>query len=102
MFQGLSGANQDIPPFMLVVSRSEIAGINVVGLRRAGFSAQDRDEIKRAFKVLFRQGLSLPSALEHLRAGDFGPAVREIVAFCENPSKRGICTTYAGGAEGEE
>jgi UDP-N-acetylglucosamine acyltransferase len=94
MIQGISGANQDVVPFMIVTGRGLIAAVNVVGLRRGGFSSQDRLEIKQAFRILFRQGSSLPNALAQLRAGGFGPAVQEIVSFCEAPSKRGIGLTY--------
>ena len=48
--QGSSAFSKDIPPFLLAAERNVVFGINVLGLRRAGFSAAQRDEVKRAFK----------------------------------------------------
>lgn len=102
MFQGLSGAGKDIIPFMLAADKNAVAGLNVVGLRRAGFGRQELGEIKAAFKTIFTQHKSLPRAIEELKAGDFGDKVKEIIAFCEAPTKRGVCNTYAGDQSGEE
>jgi len=91
MLQGLSGASKDVPPFMTAMRVNRVSGPNIVGLRRAGFSAQARREIRAASKVLFREGNSVPRALEKLRQGGFGPEVQEMIEFIEK-SKRGICS----------
>ena len=96
MFQGNTAIGKDVPPFMLCRRVNEVAGVNIIGLRRAGFSADARKEVRQAYKILYRQGLSLPRALERLRNGDFGPEVQEIIDFV-NDSRRGICLT--AGAE---
>ena len=56
--QGGSAFGKDIPPFVIAAERNYVFGLNTVGLRRAGFSAQQRDEIKRAFKLIYLSGLN--------------------------------------------
>ncbi|MBI4116042.1 MAG: acyl-ACP--UDP-N-acetylglucosamine O-acyltransferase [Candidatus Omnitrophica bacterium] len=61
---GCSKVVQDVPPFMLVDGHPAKAfGINSVGLERAGVSKEERAQLKKAFKVLFRSGLSVKSAV---------------------------------------
>src|SRR5262249_3882261 len=64
LLQGISGAGKDIPPFSIAIGKNCVAAINVVGLRRAGFSQPLRDEVKRAFELLYRSGLNSSEALE--------------------------------------
>ena len=87
---------QNLPPF-LSAAKNQVYGMNVVGLRRANFSAAERDEIKRAFKLLYRSGLNTKQALEKAAETDFGPIGREFFDFIANAGKRGI-VTYGGGA----
>jgi UDP-N-acetylglucosamine acyltransferase len=88
MIAGLSRVNQDLPPFMLLVGNSTVWGINLVGLKRAGFSAQEIREIKRAFSILYRERLPLTRSLQKLKEID-SLNVREIVEFISD-SQRGI------------
>jgi UDP-N-acetylglucosamine acyltransferase len=85
---------KNLPPF-LGAAKNEVYGVNTVGLRRADFSAADRDEIKRAFKLLYRSGLNTKQALEKAGEMEFGPAGREFFEFVTNAGKRGIVA--AGG-----
>ena len=62
----------------------------MLGLRRAGFSAADRDEIRRAFKLLYRSGLNTKQALEKAAEMEFGPWAREFFNFVARAGKRGI------------
>jgi UDP-N-acetylglucosamine acyltransferase len=80
---------KNLPPF-LGAAKNEVYGVNIVGLRRADFSAADRDEIKRAFKLLYRSGLNTKQALEKAGEMDFGPVGREFFDFVANAGKRGI------------
>ena len=90
MAQGSSAFGKDIPPFLLAAERNFVFGVNVVGLRRAGFTGAQRDEIKRAFKLLYKSGLNLRQALEQAAATEFGPLGREFFEFVANARKRGI------------
>jgi UDP-N-acetylglucosamine acyltransferase len=102
MLSGLSGIGKDVPPFCMTagVSRNRIGGLNIVGLRRAGFSADERKQIKAAFDTLYRSGLNVSQAVERLKV-DFpsGPAA-EFWRFAEQ-SKRGLCA-FRGEADAEE
>ena len=98
MVQGSSGFGKDLPPFVVAAERNSVFGVNVVGLRRAGFSAKDRDEIKNAFKLLYTSGLNISQALKKAAATNFGAAAREFFEFVANAKKRGICP-YKRGSE---
>jgi UDP-N-acetylglucosamine acyltransferase len=100
MVQGSSAFGKDLPPFVIAAERNSVFGINVIGLRRAGFSAQDRDEIKAAFKLLYLSGLNISQVLEKAAAMEFGAAAREFFDFVASAKKRGICPykTLAGRA----
>src|SRR6266487_4062819 len=63
MVQGSSAFGKDLPPFVVAAERNSVFGINVIGLKRAGFSAKDREEIKNAFKLLYASGLNISHTL---------------------------------------
>lgn len=97
MVSALSAINLNIPPFMMCGGRGAIVhGVNVVGMRRAGISARARDEIKQAYKLLYRSGLSIPHALSEIEKNYSSPEIKHLVEFIRN-SKRGI----AGGHQRE-
>jgi UDP-N-acetylglucosamine acyltransferase len=82
MVGGHARVVQDVPPFMLVDGLSScIVGLNVVGLRRSGHTADDISALKAAYRVIYRRGLPWKEVLETLRR-DFttGPAA-ELVDF---------------------
>src|SRR5437867_1199814 len=99
MVQGSSAFGKDLPPFVIAAERNSVFGVNVVGLRRAGFSVQDRDELKAAFKLLYMSGLNISQALEKAAAMEFGAAAREFFAFVTAARKRGICPYKSGATE---
>ena len=98
MAQGSSAFGKDIPPFLLAAERNYVFGVNVLGLRRAGFKAGERDEIRRAFKLLYRSGLNTRQALEKAEQTEFGPLGREFFEFVKKAGKRGILP-YKHGSE---
>src|ERR1043166_7356020 len=91
MVQGSSAFGKDLPPFTLAAERNAIFGLNVVGLKRGGFTAKERDEIKAAFKLIYMSGLNISQALHKAASMKLGPAAREFVDFVANAKKRGIC-----------
>jgi UDP-N-acetylglucosamine acyltransferase len=100
MVQGSSAFGKDLPPFTIAAERNAIFGINIVGLKRAGFSAKDRDEIKAAFKLLYLSGLNLSQALEKAASMKLGPPAREFFEFvAAAKEKRGICPLKRGAEE---
>lgn len=94
--QGASAFSKDIPPFVIAAERNYVFGLNVVGLRRAGFSAKDRDEIKAAFKLIYASGMNVSDALEKSKAMTFASAAREFLDFVAKARKRGICPLKRG------
>jgi len=98
MVQGSSAFGKDLPPFTIAAERNSIFGVNVVGLKRAGFSAKDREEIKDAFKLLYASGLNISQALEKAATINFGAPAREFFEFVANAKKRGICPYNRGNA----
>jgi UDP-N-acetylglucosamine acyltransferase len=91
MVAALSGVSLDVPPFALVAGeRATLRGLNVVGLRRRGIPSAVRDELKRAFHILFFSKLRLEPALERVRAAGFkSDEVVRLLSFFEL-SERGV------------
>jgi UDP-N-acetylglucosamine acyltransferase len=88
---GLTGVTMDVPPYCTVVgARAELAGLNTVGMQRAGMSEEQVGRVKQAYKVLFRSNLGLAEALAQLE-GELGthPEVAHFAAFVRG-SQRGI------------
>lgn len=90
MIRGGTPVSNDIPPFMLT-GPSGVIGPNVVGLRRAGFSSAERNEIQAAYKLLYRSGLLFREAVERVAEMVETAPGRRLVEFLRAPSKRGIC-----------
>jgi UDP-N-acetylglucosamine acyltransferase len=91
MVGGMSKLTKDVPPFFLVEGNPcQPYGLNSVGLRRAGFSAEDRQEIKRFYKLLYDPKLNVSQALAKMKEEVSSAPGREIVEFLEAPSQRGI------------
>jgi UDP-N-acetylglucosamine acyltransferase len=97
MVQGSSAFGKDLPPFVIAAERNFVFGVNVVGLRRAGFSADERGEIKAAFKLVYLSGLNISQGLEKATGMKFGAPAREFLDFVANAKKRGICPFKRGG-----
>ena len=93
--QGGSAFSKDIPPFTTAAERNGVAGLNVIGLRRAGFTAEQRAEIKDAFALLYRRGLNTTQALAAARSRTWGPEAEAFLAFVAAAKKRGICDLLA-------
>ena len=88
----------DVPPFTIAQGdRARLFGLNIVGLRRAGFKLEVLQSLKQAYRDVFNQGLPLRIALEQAREVYAEVAeVMELVEFMES-SVRGICRS--AGAE---
>ncbi len=100
--QGASAFSKDIPPFVIAAERNYVFGLNVIGMRRAGFSPQDRDEIKAAFRLIYKSGLNISQALEKANTMKVGAAAREFFDFIADAKKRGICPLKRGERDQKE
>jgi UDP-N-acetylglucosamine acyltransferase len=93
MVGGVSGVNQDVPPYCMVNGqRARYLGLNLVGLRRNGFSAAQRNVIKQAYQTLFRSGLRQSQALQRIHDELNTPEVRAIIEFAQK-SRRGMVSS---------
>jgi len=89
---GFSKVIQDIPPYSTCDGRpAKFYGLNVIGLRRAGFKEKIKKDLKTAFRILFQSGLSISHALQEIKK-QLPPSeeVRHLIEFIKN-SERGIC-----------
>lgn len=99
LMQGGAGISKDLPPFTIARGINRICGLNVVGLRRAGFTSAQRLELKELYHALFRSGQRMAEALAAAREKFPGEAARQVIEFVA-ASKRGICADM--GRRGEE
>ena len=91
MIGGNSRVNLDVPPFFLYTDFNvRPNGLNLVGLKRAGFTAEEIAALKTAYKILYRSGLKLKDALARIGAQVNTEHTRHLVKFIES-SERGIC-----------
>lgn len=92
---GMSGIPQDVPPYVKVVGQRQgrnrsLFGLNVIGLQRAGMSAETISTLKKAYRVLFRSEVPMKEALERAEAEiDPIPEVKRLIDFIRS-SKRGV------------
>jgi UDP-N-acetylglucosamine acyltransferase len=91
MIAGNVRVNSDVPPYFLY-SDFNVApkGLNLVGLKRAGFTREQIASLKRAYQLLYRQGLLLEDALKRIEAEVPTAEARHLVEFVR-ASRRGIC-----------
>lgn len=91
MVGGASAVSQDVCPFVLATGNTVVLrGLNIVGLRRRGFSDEEISNLKKAYRILFRQGLQLKDALEELEKNfSEDKNVKYLVDFIKS-SDRGI------------
>jgi UDP-N-acetylglucosamine acyltransferase len=91
LMRGLSGTSRDVPPFAIIDWQHTVRGVNVVGLKRAGFDEKRIRAIREAFRILFRKGRNLALAVKEVEKG--GTANSDVLAVLEfiKTSKRGVC-----------
>ncbi len=89
--QGSGGFGKDIPPFVAAAGINTVVGLNVVGLRRAGYGAENRSEIRAAFRLLYESGLNVSQALARAGERSWCEPAREFFAFVTAAKRRGIC-----------
>ena len=91
MIGGNTRVNSDAPPFFLYAGHDIVArGLNLVGLKRAGYKASQVAPIKQAYRLLYRSGLKLEDALARIESEIATPETLHLVAFIRR-SSRGIC-----------
>jgi UDP-N-acetylglucosamine acyltransferase len=90
MISGLGKIVQDIPPFFMTDQEGALVGVNRVGMLRSGMSTLERDEIKAAYRVIYRSGLGRVQVAEMLSAIVKTAPGQRLIDFLAAKSKRGI------------
>lgn len=92
MVAGGSIVVQDVPPFTTVQGdRAKPFGINLVGLKRAGYQTEQIKDFKNLYRLLYNEGLTVEDCITKIEAEISDSAQRrEFVAFL-NQSERGVC-----------
>ena len=91
LLSGASATSKDIPPFWVMQDVNRVCGVNVIGMRRAGVPTAEIQAVRKAFRLIYRERLTIPAALLRIEA-ELGqvPAIREVIDFIRT-TKRGIC-----------
>ena len=106
MLGGLTGVTHDVPPYMMMlIDHRTPRGVNVVGMKRNGYSEDEVKSVQRAFRLIYRSGLSWSEAIRQL--GDAGMVTRpveNVIAFIRRreSGKSGRCLETTRGEHGGE
>ncbi|HXG48364.1 MAG TPA: acyl-ACP--UDP-N-acetylglucosamine O-acyltransferase [Methylomirabilota bacterium] len=102
MMQGGSAISKDLPPFSVARGDNHICGLNTIGLRRAGFTSEQRLELRRLYHALFRSGRALRAAVAAVDRETLSPPARVLLDFVATATKRGICADVSAGERAED
>ena len=100
MTRGGTALAKDLPPYFMGIEVSNVAGINRIGLRRAGLSHETRRAIQAAYELIYRSNLNVSQAVAELRGKFHFPEIAHLIEFIV-ASKRGICRAREGVEAGE-
>ena len=92
MIQGGSRINKDVPPYIIVGREpAKYSGLNIIGLRRRGFSNEAIKSIHEAYRQIYGSGTIVSTALARIKeSGNITPEVENVLNFIENISERGV------------
>lgn len=93
---GDARACMDVPPFMTAFGESTIVQYNAIGMKRSGYTAEDINEIREAFRILYRSGQLFRKSIEQVAAMVKTRAGKQLVEFLQAESKRGYCLGSPG------
>ena len=101
LMQGTSGISKDLPPFTVAIRINEICGLNTIGLRRAGFTPQERLELKQLYRALFRDSQNVRDAVAAAQT-KFSSRPAKIMLDFIAASKRGVCSHISSSADSDQ
>ena len=91
LMRGLSGTSRDVPPYSVIDWQHTVRGVNVVGLKRAGFDERRIRKIREAFRILFRKGRNLSLAIKEIESNsEISTDLTALLKFIKS-SQRGVC-----------
>jgi UDP-N-acetylglucosamine acyltransferase len=88
--QGNAAISQDVPPYCMVHGQNQLASLNLIGLKRAGFTPEQRSEIKKAFRLLLSGNRT--RALAQAAEDTWSDAAMVLIRAVAEPSRKGIIT----------
>lgn len=101
IMQGGSAISQDLPPFTVARGDNGMCGLNVIGLRRAGLTSDQRLELRKLYQLLFRSGTKTAEAVAAAEKTFKSDPARLLIDFVRT-SKRGICADTGRSNESED
>ena len=92
MIQGGSRINKDLPPYIIVGREpARYSGLNIIGLRRRGFSNEAIKSVHEAYRQIYESGTIVSTALARIKeSSNITPEVENVLNFIEKVSERGI------------
>lgn len=96
MVQGNSALSSDLPPYCIGHGTNLLAGLNVVGLRRAGLDSEARLELKRLYRQVFQHPLGPVKAATALLPETQSTSGRTFLSFIAATGSKGLATPGAG------
>ena len=101
MMRGGSRTSRDVPPYSIIDAAHTVRGLNLVGLKRAGFTSAQITPLRQAFRILFGRRGNLSRALERLQAEvPLTPEVTHLLDFIKS-SQRGVALGPRGSLDHE-
>jgi UDP-N-acetylglucosamine acyltransferase len=94
LMQGGSAISKDLPPFTIARGHNGICGLNIIGLRRAGFTNEQRMELRKLYHELFRSGQNLTTTAAACKK-TFTSAPAQLMIDFVLASKRGVAAHFA-------
>lgn len=98
MIGGNAAVHSDIPPYAMAAGATSatLRGLNMVGLRRNGVTAESQRAIKQAYRLMFRRGMTRENAIAEIRASvATTPEIMHFLKFVDVQSKRGLASAEA-------
>ena len=90
MSKGNSSISQDLPPYCICAESNTLKGLNVVGLKRNGFSMEERKEIKTLYSLLFRSQKNLSEALAEADQTEWSEKAQLLLNAVKSPSRKHV------------
>ena len=91
MMQGNAAISQDLPPYTMAYGVNKLCGLNIIGLRRAGFTVEQRQELQYHYKRIFISGNNIGKVSRDALGESPGEKAKALLEFILQ-SKRGVCS----------
>lgn len=91
MIRGGTAWSADIPPYTIGLVINTLVGLNTIGMRRKGLSAEVRKDVRQAYDLVYRSGMNITQALAEGESREWTPEAQQFLTFIRERGKRGIC-----------